>query len=172
MYFRHVLASVGGLITGGLGRRWKLIPLGELFLAEPAPLQVWLLLATWWTKINWAIASPFGFEDGYMPAGFSRLALKHLLDLPEGNLESFETFADRIVEDARLVWPIQDQDSGRRILRGIIERILIDPLVDFGILQADYEPHKTLGVEFRELSAFRITPFGKGLLQAIREEMR
>ena len=172
LYFRHVLASVGGLAVGGLGRRWKLTPLGERFLAAPAPLQVWLLCAIWWTKTNWAIASPYSFEDGYMPAGFARLTLKHLLDLSPGDLAAFEPFADRMIEDSRLVWPIQDQDSARRILRGIIERIVINPLVDFGILQAEYEPHKTLGAEFRELSAFRITPFGKGLLEAIREAMR
>ena len=172
LYFRHVLASVGGLVTGSPGRRWKLTTLGERFLAAPAPLQVWLLCATWWTQTNWAIASPYSFEDGYMPAGFSRLALKHLLDLPVGDVVSFELFADRIIENAGLVWPIQEQERARRILRGIIERIVINPLVDFGILQADYEPHKTLGVGFRELSTFRITPFGKGLLEAIMEGMR
>jgi hypothetical protein len=172
LYFRHVLASVGGLVTGSPGRRWKLTTLGERFLAAPAPLQVWLLCATWWTQTNWAIASPYSFEDGYMPAGFSRLALKHLLDLPVGDVVSFELFADRIIENAGLVWPIQEQERARRILRGIIERIVINPLVDFGILQAQFEPHKTLGAGFRELSTFRITPFGKGLLEAIMEAVR
>jgi len=169
LYFRHALAYVGGLITGGLGRRWKMTPLGEQFLAAPAPLQVWLLFATWWTQTNWAIASPYNFEDGYMPAGFSKLTLKHLLDLPIGNLVYFEPFADRIIEDARLVWLIQNQDNAYRILRGIIERIVVNPMVDFGILQAEYEPHKTLGARFRELSSFRITLFGRGLLEAIRD---
>lgn len=169
LFFRHVLASLGGLISGGLGRRWRLTPLGERFLSAPAPLQVWLLLATWWMQTNWAIASPFGYEDGYMPAGFSRLALKHLLDLPHGEAASFERFADRMIEDTGMSWPIQDQDNARRILRRIIERTVIDPLIDFGILQAEYEPHKTLGAEFREISTFQITPFGKGLLEAIRD---
>lgn len=172
LHFRHVLASVGGLVTGGLGRRWKLTPLGERFLAAPSPLQVWLLLATWWTQTNWAIASPYDFEDGYMPPEFSRLALKHLLELPMGEPASFERFADRMIEDSRMVWAIQNQDNARRILRRIIKRTVINPLVDFGILQTEYEPHKTLGAEFRELSTFRITPFGKGLLEAIHGAMR
>jgi hypothetical protein len=118
-----------------LSRRWKLTPLGERFLAAPAPLQVWLLLATWWTQTNWAIASPYDFEDGYMPPGFSRLALKHLLELPLGEPASFERFADRMIEDSRMVWSTDNQDSARRILRSIIERTVINPLVDFGILQ-------------------------------------
>jgi hypothetical protein len=125
------------------------------------------LLATWCTQTNWAITSPFDFEDGYMPSGFSQLALKHLLDLLSGEPASFERFADRMIEDSRMVWPIQDQDSARRILRSIVERTVVNPLLDFGILQIDYEPHKILGSEFRELPTFRITPFGKGLLEAI-----
>lgn len=172
LYFRHVLASVGGLVTGGLGRRWKLTPLGERFLAASASQQVWHLLATWWMQTNWAIASPYDFEDGYMPAGFSRLALKHMLDLPLAEPASFEPFADRMIEESRMVWPIQDQDRARRILRSIIERMVINPLVDFGILQTEYEPHKTLGAEFRELSTSRITPFGRGLLKAVDDAMK
>jgi hypothetical protein len=172
LYFRHVLVSVGGLVTGGPGRRWKLTPLGERYLAAPSPLQVWLLLATWWTQTNWAIAFPFYFEDGYMSPGFSRIALKHLLELPLGKPASFERFADRMIKDSRMVWPIQDQDNARRILRSIVERTVINPLVDFGILKTEYEPHKTLGAEFRELSTFRITPFGKGLLEAINGAMK
>jgi len=172
LHFRHILAAVGGLVMGSPGRRWKLTPLGERFLTAPSPLQVWLLLATWWTQTNWAVASPYGFEDGYMPPGFSRLALKHLLELPLGEPTSFERFADRMIEDSRMVWAIQDQDSARRILRRIIERTVINPLVDFGILQTEYEPHKILGVEFRDLSIFQITPFGKGLLEAIHGAMK
>jgi hypothetical protein len=152
---------------GGLGRRWKLTSLGERFLTAPEPLQVWLLLTTWWMQINWAIASPYGYEDGYMPAGFSRLALKHLLELPLGEQTLFKAFAEQMIEDARMIWPIQDQNNAHQILRKIIERTVIDPLVDFGILKTVYEPHKTLGAEFRELSAFQITLYGKGLLEVI-----
>ncbi len=172
LLFRHVLASVGGLITGGLGRRWKLTSLGERFLAAPAPLQLWLLLATWWTQTNWVIAAPYGFEDGYMPSGFSRLALKHLLELPPGEPASYEQFADRLIEDSRMVWQTENQDNARRILRSIIERTVINPLADFGILKTEYETHKTLGAEFRELSTFQITPFGRGLLEAINDAMK
>ena len=112
LHFRHILAAVGGLVTGGLGRRWKLTPLGERFLAAPSPLQVWLLLATWWTQTNWAIAYPYEFEDGYMPAGFSRLALKHLLEQPLGEPASFEQFADR--DDRRFQDGLANPRSGQR----------------------------------------------------------
>jgi hypothetical protein len=172
LLFRHVLVSVGGLVIGGLGRRWKLTLLGERFLAEPATQQVWLLLVTWWVQTNWAIASPYDFEDGYLAAGFSRLTLEHLLNLSMGESVSFEYFTDRIIEDLRMVWPDEDLDRACRILRSIIERLVINPLIDFGILQTEYEPHKTLGAEFRELSAFLITPFGRSLLQALKDTMK
>ena len=107
-----------------------------------------------------------------MPPEFSQLALKRLLELPSGETASFEQFADRMIEDSRMVWPTENQDNARRILHSIIERTVINPLVDFGILQTEYEPHKTLGADFPQLSTFQITPFGKGLLEAINGAMK
>jgi hypothetical protein len=167
LYFSHVLVSVGCLVTGGVGKRWKLTPRGEHFLAASPSMQVWYLLATWWTKTNWAIATPYDF-DGNIPAEFSLLSLKYLLDLPLEEWVSFEQFSDKMIEETRMVWSIENQDNARRILRYVIEQMVIDPLSDFGILQTEYGPHKTLGVEFQQLSTFRITPFGKGLLDAIQ----
>ena len=137
LHFRHLLAAIGGLAVGGVGRRWKVTSIGESFLNAPAPVQVWLLLATWWTKINWAIASRYYYGDGYMPPGFSRLALKRLLEQPVDELTPFEAFADQIIEDARMVWPTQDQERAQSTLHYIIERTLIRPLSDFGILQTN-----------------------------------
>lgn len=172
LHFRHILAAVGGLLVGGPGRRWKLTPLGEHFLAASSPLQVWRLLVTWWKQINWAVASPYDFEDGTMLPEFTRLALKQLLKLPLGEPAAFERFADRMIEDSGMVLAIQDQESARRILHRIIESVVIHPLVDFGILQPEYEPHKTLGAEFPQLSTFQITSYGKGLLEAVHAEMK
>ena len=107
-----------------------------------------------------------------MPPGFTRHTLKHLLELSSGEPASFERFADRMIEDSRMVWNIENQDNARRILRSIIERTVINPLVDFEILQTGYEPHKTLGADFPQLSTFQITPLGKGLLEAIHEAMK
>jgi hypothetical protein len=76
-----------------------------------------------------------------------------------------------MIEDSRMFWLIQDQDRARRCLSSIIECLVINPLVDFGALHTEYEPHKTLGAEFPELSTFWITPFGRGLLQALKDAM-
>jgi hypothetical protein len=168
LYFRHMLASAGGLVSGGMGRRWRVSPLGEHFLAIPAPLQVRFLFATWWTHINWVIASPFGYDDGYLPPEFSKLTLTYLLDLPGNALTSFEPFADRLIDAAELFWPIESQERAHSILLSVIERIVINPLVEFGILAPEYGPHKILGKGYQELTAFQVTHFGRELLEAIR----
>lgn len=168
LYFRHALAAVGGWAAGGPGRRWRLTPSGEQFLTLSPPLQVWLLLDAWCTKANWAIASPFEIEGDQFPTGFQELALDHLLGLPAGEPAPFEPFADRLVEDARLVWPIENQDHARGILQAMVEHTVVNPLIDFGVLAVDYRPHQVLGAKFRELSALQVTPLGKGLLHSLR----
>jgi hypothetical protein len=77
-----------------------------------------------------------------------------------------------MIVDSSLVWPLENQYNARHILRSIIERTVINPLVDFGILHTECEPHRTLGADFPQLSTFRITPFGKGLLEAIHGAMK
>ena len=171
MHFRHILASVGRLAIGGRGRRWKLTPRGERFLIEPAILQVWILATSWWLKVNWAVAFPYYIDEETLSGEFSSLALKLLLDLPVGTLVAFERFADRMVKKADMNWDSPDKDNARRVLHSVIERALINPLADFGILEKEYIPHELLGAEFQQLSSFQITPFGKGLLEAINATM-
>jgi hypothetical protein len=171
LYFLHLLASIAGLVTGGPARRWRLTPSGERFLAAQAPSQVWLMLATWWTRVNWLVAFP-GYMVGAICRGFGAVALKRLLALPAGDSVPFDPFAGRLVAEGLLVWPIQDQEMAQRILRGLVERAVILPLRDFGVLATEYGPHPVLGPRYSELVAFRVTPFGKGLLAALREATR
>jgi hypothetical protein len=77
-----------------------------------------------------------------------------------------------MIKEAGLVWPIQDQDYAHKILRHLIEDVVINPLVEYGILQGEYEPNKILGAELPDLTAFRVTNFGKGLLEAIKETLK
>ncbi len=172
LYFRHVLASIAGLVTGGSGRRWCLTPLGERYLEAQAAQQVWALFVTWWMKVNWAIASPWSFGDGQMPAGFISLTLQRLLALPVGERVSFEPFADHLIADGPLIWPIENQDSARTILHGIVTRVVIGPLHDFGVLATEYGPNPILGPGYEKLLAFELARFGQGLLTAIQKGTR
>lgn len=168
LYFVHILASHGALLSGGLGRRWRLTDQGELFLAMPAPLQAWFLFLAWWTQVDWEIASPFGIRGDSVIDRFRQPVLDHLLAISVGTRVLFEPFADRLVEDIGLVWSTQDQDYARQGSRAIIERIVIEPLVDLGILRPEHGPHKTLRGRYKELIAFYITPFGRSLLELMK----
>jgi hypothetical protein len=72
-----------------------------------------------------------------------------------------------MIKKSRMFWDSPDNDNSRRTLHSVIERTLINPLADFGALQKEYAPHEILGEEFQRLSTFQITPFGRGLLEAI-----
>jgi hypothetical protein len=172
LYFLHLLAAIAGLVTGGPARRWRLTPSGEQFLAAEAPAQVWLLSATWWTRVNWAIASPWPYAGGRLPYDFTALTRERLLALPAGEWVPFEPFAGRLVAEGGLVWPTRDQEAAQGILKGLVARVVIAPLRDFGVLAAEYGPHPLLGPRYPELVAIRLTPFGKGLLAATREATR
>lgn len=167
LFLRHVLASVGRLVSGAPGRRWKLTSRGEQFLQINAPHQVWYLFKTWWTRINWAIASPHYFNNGYMPEWFSWRTLEYLLDMPEGKHFSFDEFADEMIETFRIGLISRSPEFAQEILRSIIRHTVTQPLVDFGVMQAEFTPHEEWGSEILELTTIWITPFGSGLLKAI-----
>jgi hypothetical protein len=48
-----------------------------------------------------------------------------------------------------------------------IRQAIIEPCVDFCFLQAEYQPHESLGPEFPQLSALKVTAFGHSLLDAL-----
>ncbi len=168
LYFVHVLASVGGLIAGGPGRRWQLTPLGEKYMTSLADVQVWLLFQTWWMQVNWGIAWSYS-PDEFPPTHIRKIILERLLSLPQEHSLPFERFADQVLEASRLTWPHGDGSNERSILHGLIESTVAKPLDQFGILDLEYGPHPTWGARFRELHALTLTALGKSLLGSMKE---
>lgn len=166
LFFLHALATAAGWVAGGPARRWRLTPLGEQLLGAAAPQQVWLMFATWWTQLDWALTLGF-VPVGFLSEAFARQTLRQLRSLATGSPISFQSFADQLIQAAGLVWRIQDQESARHILHGIVERAILDPLRDFGALEAQYVPSQMLGPRYRDLITFQVTPFGHALLEAI-----
>jgi hypothetical protein len=104
IYFVHVLASVGVLITGGAGKRWHLTSLGESFLRAQHGVQVFYLLTTWWTRVDWALA--FSYASGEMFSSlFRETARQQLLKLPLESMLPFDLFADQLISATNLSWP-------------------------------------------------------------------
>ena len=167
LLFLHTLAVAAGWLTGGPARRWRLTPAGERMLGAAAPEQVWLMWATWWTRVDWAMAWPWQYGDGNLPEAFTQVTLRRLLALPVGELTSFDTFAEQMIKSARLVWGNPDPEIARGALHGLVASVVIAPLRDFGILETKDKTHRKLGSGYRELDSFRVTPFGQGLLRSI-----
>lgn len=168
LYFRHVLASLAGLIQGEAGRRWRLTEIGGQYLDADNPAQIWFLWTTWWTQMNWAIASPYEFERGEVPQWFVWRTLGLLLELPVGEWLPFEAFADRLIESTGLKPGDEDAKGARLGLYYTFKRVVIGQLADFGVLETREDLGRESAVQYWRASSFRVTAFGRGLLEAIK----
>ena len=167
LYYLHTLAGMGGFVTGGQARAWKLTSEGDDFLNAPAPIQLGFMFALWWYRTDWRIAFPVSGLSGGLPRDFSKIILKRLLELPVGKSISYEPFADQLIKETRFTWPSIDQTFVNDTMRSAIERMVISPLVQFGVMKSEYGLKDIGGSKFSKLSSIRLTPFGKGLLETL-----
>ena len=94
IYFLHLLAVDGVLISGGMGQRWQLTPQGEGFLTLVPPAQVWILFATWFTQTNWMNAYPYIGLGTSLPAVFKQAILSPVCQ-SSGGMGSLRTIRRR-----------------------------------------------------------------------------
>ena len=167
LYFLHTLAYVGGLLEGGPSRRWRLTPDGAKFLNASPPIQMWILFTFWWERVNWLIAFPFTGMGESLPPRFTEITLAHLLSLPANTRTPFEPFADRLIQETGLKWTAPNMTHARMSLRSAIRRMVIGILADFEVVEPEYQAKPLGRSTFRELAAFQITSFGKGLLESL-----
>lgn len=167
LFFLHMLANTGGLVTGGQARTWKVTSSGLAFLNAIAPLQLGFMLDVWWHHEDWRIAFPVSGLSGGLPKDFNKIILKRLLELSVGNSISYEPFADQLIKETRFTWPSVDQTFVNSTMRSAIERMAVLPLVEFGILETEYGMKDIGGSKFSKLSKIRLTSIGKGLLETL-----
>ncbi|MBL7183370.1 MAG: hypothetical protein ISS50_02855 [Anaerolineae bacterium] len=167
LYFLHTLAYVGGLLEGCPTRPWVLTPGGARFLAASPLAQVWILFATWWERINWLIAYSFRGMGESLPPRFEEITLVHLLSSPVGKWIPFEPFADKLIQETGLKWTAPDMTFARMILHGAIKNMVIGILVSFGVVETEYRDKPLGRGTIKELVAFQITSFGRGLLESL-----
>jgi len=167
LYFLHILADVGDLLDAVRLRRWRLTSQGERFLELDPRLHVAFLLAVWWYRVNWIVAFPYMGIGDALPPRFSRRVLAYLRSLPVQTLLPFGESADRLVADTGLTWTAPDTSFAASSLRAAVQRMVIDILDDFGALTCKYRK-ETLGKrKLPKLVAFKITPWGMALLDAL-----
>ena len=168
LLYIHTLANAGGLVTGGPARIWKVTEDGEKYLQIPGAIGIAFLLTHWWFLVDWKMNFPStGFSNG-LPDGFNMKTLACLFELPVGKMYSREAFADNLIKQSGLTWPIEDKVSARNILHSAIERMVILPLVLFGLMETKYDKEKIGANTFDRLSSIRLTPAGKGMLELLR----
>ena len=102
-----------------------------------------------------------------LPVEFIQNTLEYLIDLPEGIAISYPAFADGLIDKGPLVWHSSHYDHARDILHSIIETIVVNPLVNFGVLETQYGAKNLHGFDFIELKTVRLTPVAKGMLRLL-----
>ena len=167
LYFLHILADVGGLIKFGRARHWRLTAKGEKFLDARPILQLPFLLAVWWYRVNWVVAYPYTGMGDALPYGFSRITLASLRALPVGPDVSINEFADALIAEAGLTWGAKDASIGTTALRGSVHQMVIRILDTFGALKRRSKKEKLGNRTVSTAVAFKITPLGDALLDAL-----
>jgi hypothetical protein len=118
-------------------------------------------------QIDWAIAFPVsGLADG-LPVDFKAEALEALRKLPEEQNAPYHRFADDLIAQSGLEWHSQDQTLVESIKRSVVERVLVGPMVRFGVLECQYGTENIAGHDYKKLTSIRLTPIGRGLLELL-----
>ncbi len=167
IYFVHVLVDAAGLIKGGLGKRWQVTSAGENFLSLPPALQVWQLFATWWYKADWTVAVSFSFDLGSYQQIFAHYLAAALLALPSGESQLFDPFVDKLLKDGGRVMPAKSDEYALANLRRRMQYVAFDPLVDFGVIFAQYEKFEFELLTSGKLKSFSPTELGHKLLKLV-----
>ncbi len=168
LYFLHILAEVGGLVSTGPARRWRLTREGKNFLSVNPVQQVWFLMKTWWFAVNWLVAYPLVGMGDDLPPYFNLITLARIRSLPLEISINFEDFADGLIEETGLTWTAPDSSAAGMLLRGSIERMVIDILAEFGAVECGYREVSLGKGTATKLASFEIKPFGKVLIEALR----
>ena len=66
-----------------------------------------------------------------------------------------------------MTWPSMDQTFVQSTMRSAVERMVLLPLVGFGIIETEHEKEDIGGSKFSKLSKIRLTTFGKGILETL-----
>ena len=165
--FLVILADVGGLITRAPGRRLEVTEVGYEFLSLPPALQTWYMLAVWWTKVNWLVAYPYEISLRQIDFDFVNFVGINLLNLSIEEEIPIEGFIDQLKHrdqwsHQRDYWKLPSETSSR-----LIHICAIEPLIDLGILSASNNRDEKFKLRYTNLSAFKMTAFGRHFLEAL-----
>ena len=163
----HAVAEGGELLTGDRSRLFRVTPMGDRFLSFTPLEQVKYLIYTWWTRVNWLIAYPYEAMGDELPQYFHFNTLESLLGVKDDKQVQFEPFAEKVIEETGLTWTSEYTGSHRSHLIDSIERMVVDVMKDFGVLNVGYREELKYSVVFKKLHTIQITEFGQDLLTMV-----
>jgi hypothetical protein len=73
-----------------------------------------------------------------------------------------------VISESGLEWYSQDQSFAKMIKRSVIERVVIDPMTRFGILECEYQTDEGNGHGYKQLNTIQLTSIGKAILFFIK----
>jgi len=167
LVFLHAIAEAGELLMGGSSRLFRVTPMSDRFLSFSPFEQVKYMILTWWTRVNWLIAYPYESMGDELPQYFHFNTLESLLGVKDDKQVEFEPFAEKLIEETGLTWISEYTGSHRSHLLSSIEKMVIDVLSDFGVLNVGYREEMKYSYVFKKLHTFQITGFGQDLLTMI-----
>lgn len=168
LLFVHQLAFHARMVTGGQAKIWKVTDEGQMLSQLPASAQSFLLFIIWWTDVDWTIAFPVSGLANGLPSDFKLATLARLQELSPGENAPFEPFADRLIAESGLTWPSIDQTNAHSTMRFVVERLVINMMQTFGVLECEYHTDTSKGYELKRLKQIRLTTIGKGLLSLMK----
>ena len=167
LYLLHILADVGNLISIAPAQRWCITPDGEEFLCLGPLFQTSVLLSIWWYGVNWLVAYPSTGMGDNLPRDFEQVTLSCLRSHEIDKSISFEQFADDLINQTGLTWTAVDSNFKQMLLRGSIQMMIIRILSNFNAVDEEFQEKPVGKGTISDLVSFKITPFGKCLLDAV-----
>lgn len=158
----HVFACLAGLIHGGEDMRWVLLEQGEIFLLLAPEEQVWYLVKTYFKKYNWLLEYHYEIEADL--DALIEVVVDILVDYPVETDISMTEFVSDV--ESRLVMDFggSDIESERDRRHLFLEKVVVKPLADFGLLERVETIEHIESYEISALKAIRLTSLSQRLL--------
>lgn len=167
LYFLHILADVGNLISIAPAQRWRITSDGEQFLCLGPLFQTTVLLSIWWYNVNWLVAYPFAVMGDDLPEDFEQVTLTFLQSHEIDKPIPFKQFADDLIDQTGLSATALDSSFKQILLQGSIQMMVLRTLSFFDAVDEKFREKPDRKGAISDFGSFKITPFGKCLLDSL-----
>jgi hypothetical protein len=158
----HLLACVSGLIFGGEGLPWELLPQGEVFLTLPPENQVWYLSHVWFRDFNWIYE--YDAPEDWPIMSLKASVVAHFSAYPIGEDIPIGHVIVDLTNRGAPGGDVQVDEEDYLDHKFFLLRAVIQPLGTFGIIKVnETDPMDPI---WSEVTGIRIPALGHYILEA------